>query len=88
MTVNAIQPGLTKTEKVDAWPRPCRIGKNDSGQSIDSRQEVPDDLVGAVLFFASDDARFITGQTLAVSGGLGFDDRCRPRGGGAILGLG
>ena len=30
----------------------------------------PDDLPGAVLFFASDDAGFITGQVLSVSGGL------------------
>jgi 3-oxoacyl-[acyl-carrier protein] reductase len=31
---------------------------------------VPEDLVGAVSFFASDDAAFITGQTLPVDGGL------------------
>jgi 2-hydroxycyclohexanecarboxyl-CoA dehydrogenase len=30
----------------------------------------PEDLPGAVLFFASDDANFITGQVLSVSGGL------------------
>ncbi|MFT5978870.1 MAG: 2-hydroxycyclohexanecarboxyl-CoA dehydrogenase, partial [Ilumatobacter sp.] len=30
----------------------------------------PDDLVGAVLFFASNDAAFVTGQVLSVSGGL------------------
>ena len=30
----------------------------------------PDDLPGAILFFASDDAGFITGQVLSVSGGL------------------
>ena len=30
----------------------------------------PDDLVGAVLFFASDGAAFVTGQVLSVSGGL------------------
>ena len=30
----------------------------------------PDDLPGAILFFASDDARFVTGQVLSVSGGL------------------
>lgn len=30
----------------------------------------PDDLPGAVLFFASDDAAFVTGQVLSVSGGL------------------
>jgi NAD(P)-dependent dehydrogenase (short-subunit alcohol dehydrogenase family) len=29
-----------------------------------------DDLPGAILFFASDDAAFVTGQVLSVSGGL------------------
>lgn len=30
----------------------------------------PEDLAGAVAFLASDDAAFMTGQTLSVSGGL------------------
>ena len=30
----------------------------------------PEDLPGAILFFASDDAAYITGQVLSVSGGL------------------
>jgi len=30
----------------------------------------PDDLPGAILFLSSDDAAFITGQVIAVSGGL------------------
>jgi 2-hydroxycyclohexanecarboxyl-CoA dehydrogenase len=30
----------------------------------------PEDIAGAVLFLASDDAEFITGQTISVSGGL------------------
>jgi len=30
----------------------------------------PDDLPGAICFLASDDASFITGQTISVSGGL------------------
>jgi (S)-1-phenylethanol dehydrogenase len=34
------------------------------------RLQVPDDLVGAMSFFVSEDAAFVTGQTLAVDGGL------------------
>jgi 2-hydroxycyclohexanecarboxyl-CoA dehydrogenase len=30
----------------------------------------PDEIAAAVAFFASDDAAFVTGQTLSVSGGL------------------
>ena len=30
----------------------------------------PDDLPGAIVFLGSDDAAFITGQTISVSGGL------------------
>ncbi len=34
------------------------------------RLGAPEDLVGAILFFAGDDAAFVTGQVLSVSGGL------------------
>ena len=71
ITVNAIQPGLTKTE-VDRGVERAEIAKTVIANQSIPRQEVPADLVGAVLFFASDEAGFITGQTLAVSGGLGF----------------
>jgi NAD(P)-dependent dehydrogenase (short-subunit alcohol dehydrogenase family) len=39
-----------------------------STQAI-QRGEVPDDLIGTVSFLTSDDAAFITGQTLNVDGG-------------------
>ena len=35
-----------------------------------ARDQVPDDVVGAVDFFMSDGARFITGQLLPVNGGF------------------
>jgi NAD(P)-dependent dehydrogenase (short-subunit alcohol dehydrogenase family) len=34
------------------------------------RSEVPEDLAGVVSFLASDDAGFVTGQTIVVDGGL------------------
>ena len=37
---------------------------------LGTRIQGPEDLPGAILFFASDDAAFITGQVLSVSGGL------------------
>ena len=74
VTVNVVCPGPTDTalfadykegagnpEKLmEAFTRSIPLGR--IGQ--------PDDLPGAILFFASDDARFVTGQVLSVSGGL------------------
>ena len=34
------------------------------------RYAVPGDIVGPILFLASDDAAFITGQTIVVDGGM------------------
>jgi len=74
ITVNVVCPGPTETalfedykqgagnpEKlVEAFTRSIPLG----------RIGKPDDLPGAIAFFASDDAAFITGQVLSVSGGL------------------
>ena len=74
ITVNVVCPGPTQTalfedykagagnpEKlIDAFTRSIPLGR--IGQ--------PEDLPGAILFFASDDAGYVTGQVLSVSGGL------------------
>jgi NAD(P)-dependent dehydrogenase (short-subunit alcohol dehydrogenase family) len=39
------------------------------GRAI-KRDQVPDDIVGAMVFMASPDSNFITGQTLVIDGGL------------------
>lgn len=66
--VNAISPGLTETERTvtvsdEVW------GMQVAMQSV-KRRETPQDLVGTAVFLASDDAAFITGQTLSVCGGF------------------
>jgi len=71
VTVNSIAPSLTRTQGTTAGPQE-EMGWFDhvrEAQAIKRTQE-PSDLVGAVSFFASDDAAFITGQTLPVDGGL------------------
>jgi NAD(P)-dependent dehydrogenase (short-subunit alcohol dehydrogenase family) len=71
ITVNSIAPSLTRTRGTTAGPQE-ELGWFDGvreAQAIKRTQE-PEDLVGAVSFLASDDAAFITGQTLAVDGGL------------------
>ena len=76
ITVNAIAPGLTRTP--GALARREIPGAMTTAQLFDfmanmqsiKRGEQVSDLVGAISFLASDDAGFITGQTLYVNGGL------------------
>jgi NAD(P)-dependent dehydrogenase (short-subunit alcohol dehydrogenase family) len=70
VTANCIAPGLTQT--------PQTMGQFSSGEMFEhfaqlqaiKRSELPTDLVGAMSFLTSDDAAFVTGQTLIVDGGL------------------
>ena len=66
---NAVAPGLTLSDTIK--------GRNDYGAvralNVETRslkrEETPEDLVGALLFLASHDSDFMTGQTLLVDGG-------------------
>ncbi len=75
ITVNAIAPGLTRSPgTLVRKPRPAFATMDEEFHAVASlqaikRPEVPDDLVGAVSFLTSDDAAFMTGQTLNVDGG-------------------
>lgn len=75
ITVNAIAPGLTRSPGTLARkPRPHFANMEEefaAGAQMQAikRVEVPEDLVGAVSFLTSDDAAFMTGQTLNVDGG-------------------
>jgi NAD(P)-dependent dehydrogenase (short-subunit alcohol dehydrogenase family) len=71
VTVNSIAPSLTAT-KGTLEGRQGELGWFDAVRDMQAihRTQQPEDLVGAVSFFASDDAAFITGQTLPVDGGL------------------
>ncbi len=73
ITVNAIAPGFTLSDGVLATGMEEIMGEvvRKSSRSI-PRDQVPNDLVGALLFLASDGAAFITGQTIAVDGGSFF----------------
>lgn len=66
--VNAISPGLTQTERTVTVPDEV-WGMQVAMQSV-KRRESPEDLVGTAVFLASDDAAFITGQTISVCGGF------------------
>lgn len=69
ITVNAIAPGLTATRTVLDSPLGEMLEGIISMQALKRRQE-PEDLVGALLFFVTDEGAFVTGQTIAVDGGL------------------
>jgi len=71
ITVNAITPGPTFTEIPRETVTPEQKEAMIRMQSI-RRAEEPQDLVGTVVFLASDDSAFITGQTINVDGGMNF----------------
>jgi 3-oxoacyl-[acyl-carrier protein] reductase len=68
--VNAINPGMVETEGV----RSAGLADGDFRKQIEAHTPLgrighPDDIAPAAVFLASDDARWITGETLYVSGG-------------------
>lgn len=69
ITVNAILPGATFTEIERKTVTPAQKERIVAMQCI-PRPEVPQDLVGAVLFLASDAAAFVTGQSINLDGGV------------------
>lgn len=70
ITVNAIAPSLVRTATTEASPLAEMFeALPEMLQSI-KRTQVPEDLTGAAVFLASDDSAFVTGQTLAVDGGM------------------
>jgi 3-oxoacyl-[acyl-carrier protein] reductase len=68
--VNAIAPGYISTELTDALPEAAReaiLGQTPLGRLGDAA-----DVASAVRFLVSDAAAFVTGDVLAVDGGLGI----------------
>jgi NAD(P)-dependent dehydrogenase (short-subunit alcohol dehydrogenase family) len=71
--VNGIAPGFTLSDGVKANPVQLEKLQDISLQArVLKRDQLPEDLVGAVVFFAGPSAHFITGQTLVVDGGAYF----------------
>ena len=72
--LNAVAPGPTDTALFHSF-----IGEGEAGQKVHAALEKsiplrriakPEDIVGMVAFLASDEADYITGQVISVSGGL------------------
>ncbi|HXI85432.1 MAG TPA: glucose 1-dehydrogenase [Verrucomicrobiae bacterium] len=68
--VNAINPGMVETEGVhSAGFIGSDFHKKQEAETPLGRIAQPDDIAPAAVFFASDDAAFITGETLVIAGG-------------------
>jgi NAD(P)-dependent dehydrogenase (short-subunit alcohol dehydrogenase family) len=72
INVNTITPGFTMTEASKTLVDPetfAGLKQQMLSRQIIKRSEEPSDLTGTVIFLASDDSDFITGQTINVDGG-------------------
>ena len=74
ISVNVVCPGATITALFDDYKKgagnPEKLEEAFRRATPMGRIGEPEDLPGAILFFASDDAAYVTGQVLSVSGGL------------------
>jgi 3-oxoacyl-[acyl-carrier protein] reductase len=68
VTVNVVAPGLVETDMTRAITDGAKADW--AGQIPMGRMGTPEDIAAAVGFLASDDASYITGQVLAVNGGM------------------
>lgn len=69
ITANVVSPGLTDISGISKSFQPGEYQKIFVQQVPLGRLAIPDEIADAVLFFASDAARFVTGETLCVDGG-------------------
>jgi 2-hydroxycyclohexanecarboxyl-CoA dehydrogenase len=72
---NAVAPGPIETPLLNAAPEVlgelgARLKQGMIDATVMRRSGSPDEVAAAIVFLASDDASFITGQTIGVSGGL------------------
>ena len=73
ITVNAVAPGLILSDSVQANPDITGFQEAAVMQARSLKRDAfPDDVEGTVVFLASDDSAFMSGQTLIVDGGSVF----------------
>lgn len=69
--VNSIAPGFTMSEQIESQRDALQfnLDMNLAGRAF-KREETPDDLLGTMVFLASAESDFMSGQTVVVDGGL------------------
>jgi 3-oxoacyl-[acyl-carrier protein] reductase len=68
ITVNGVEPGLIRTEALEALGDDVQLSRMQASIPL-KRFGRPEEIAYAMLFLASDQAAFITGQTIIVDGG-------------------
>ncbi len=68
--VNAIAPGMILTDTIRAELAPAKVEWVKAAQFLTSAEGAEEDIVQAMLFLTSANARFITGETIRVTGGF------------------
>ncbi|GAB4542068.1 MAG: hypothetical protein Tsb0014_34480 [Pleurocapsa sp.] len=69
ITVNAIAPGMVRTGTTESGEQANMFEMVKQMQAIHQIAQ-PNDIASVISFLASDDSRFMTGQTLVVDGGM------------------
>jgi 3-oxoacyl-[acyl-carrier protein] reductase len=72
ITVNCVCPGIIMTDMGRVNLEDPTISEAWKSKTAIGRIGEPEDVIGPVVFFASDDSAFVTGQTLNVDGGIVF----------------
>jgi NAD(P)-dependent dehydrogenase (short-subunit alcohol dehydrogenase family) len=71
ITANAVLPGMVETERVRAMPR--EVLENVIKSLPAGRMATPQEVAALVIFLASREAAYITGEAIAIDGGFGLN---------------
>ena len=77
VTCNAVAPGPIETPLLMSAPEQFaevgeRVVQNMIAKTVLRRLGQPEEIAAVIAFLASDDASYMTGQTVGVSGGMGM----------------
>lgn len=71
VNVNAVAPGFVHTERLDELP--TDVIERAQKRAVLGRLAEPEDVAAVITFLCSDAARHVTGQVIAVDGGLSLE---------------